>query len=566
MPGRTFFIAIFLVTAACIGNEPVTTTPPGASVSTSTAVEKTSTTTLPSAVASAENPLKIEGDAFIVRETGEEFVVRGANYFVIVPGPSGRYENRTMSPLNLDPDQLEKDFRALADRGYNTVRLFLECNDGPGCIGLTGSSGLDGDYLDSIVEVMKIAEDTDLMLLLTSNDLPDDGGYRTISARDDSPSFPGYRNSDFLTKSGHEAMVEYWSDLMNGLAGRGAPFGSVLGWSILNEHWLFGDQPPLSLTTGLVTTGAGTFDMAIPEEKRAMVVETTRLMIGQVAATIRAVDPTALVTMGFFAPDFPNPTGIGGDWYVDTALLVEDSALDFFDFHFYANEDITMEQAAKNFGIDDRKPVIMGEYGVFVSGSTSPDTLEFTVREHMARSCAHGFDGWIYWGYLRAPLDDATWSLTDAGGLLLDAISPTAVPDPCALPPNPNLAAGATVTASRFLSDQPAEFAVDGTNLQWGSGADAPQWIEIDLGSEVSVESVHLTVAQFPAGRTVHVLQSAGDDRAFTGEFTFDGSTSEGDVLVFEPSAPISARFIRVTTTTSPSWVAWREVAVFGDR
>lgn len=563
-------VAMALMASACVAVGSTSTTVSATTLaitegSASATTEDLSTTTIVM-VGLRDNPLKIVDDDFIDRQSGEVFVVRGANYFNIVPGPSGSYENRTLSPLNFRPDDVERDFRALADRGYNTVRVFLECNGNPGCIGSTVRPGLNGDYLDVIVELMNIAVETDMMLLFTSNDLPDDGGYRTISARDDSRLFPGYRNSDFLTESGRQAMVKYWTDLMVGLVERKAPFEAVLGWSILNEHWLFRDQPPLSLATGTVTIGPATYDMADPGAKRAMVIDATRQLIEEVAAVIRGVHPTALVTMGFFVPDFPNPTAIGGDWYVDTAPLVESSDLDFFDFHFYANSDISVDQAARNFGVDDSRPVIMGEYGVFVHDMPTSESLVFTVLDHMAKACAAGFDGWIYWGYQRAPLDDATWSLTDEEGLLLDALAPMGVPDPCVAPADPNLAAAATVTVSASLPDQPGEYASDGTSRQWGSGADAPQWIELDLGSPAAVSSVRMTVAQYPAGRTVHRIEWASDDHVFSDSFLFDGVTDEGDVLVFDPPVPVELRFLRITTSVSPSWVAWREITVFGDR
>ncbi|MCZ7588634.1 MAG: discoidin domain-containing protein [Gaiella sp.] len=79
-------------------------------------------------------------------------------------------------------------------------------------------------------------------------------------------------------------------------------------------------------------------------------------------------------------------------------------------------------------------------------------------------------------------------------------------PDPCRAPPGPtNLALGRPATASS-AAQAPAANAVDGNPAtNWGSGADAPQWIEIDLQQAASVGSVRLRVAQYPAeGATAH--------------------------------------------------------------
>lgn len=513
-----------------------------------------------------EHPLRVEGDSFIVRETGNEFVVRGTNYFLIVP-VGGGLEDRFFSPEYYVQATVEADFAKLASAGYNTVRIFLDtCSSGPDCI--ARAVGLNPEYLDVIADVMRLARAAGIMLLLTSNDIPDEGGYGVAANRDSSPDFAGYRNTHFLTRSGTDAAVRYWTDLMVGLRERNAAFDAVLGWSVLNEQWLFNDRPPLALESGLVTTATGTYDMSDPGEKRAMVVDGLRSFIAAVAGVVKAHHPSALVTTGFFAPQFPNETGIGGEWYVDTGPLVANSALDFYDFHFYLGEDLSIEEAAQNFGITDQNPVIMGEYGVFKGRAADPATLAWRIQEHVAESCTHGWDDWLYWGYLAAPFEicDSTWALTENEDQLLMQLSPKSWPDPCApVLQNPNLAAGAEVTASMSLTDEPPSNAVDGTGAQWGSGSGPIQWVEIDLGAEALVTEIRLTVAQFPEGVTRHRIRWAPDDHVFVGERVIEGHTAEGDVLVETwATNEVTMRFIRIETTASPSWVSWREIEVMG--
>lgn len=490
---------------------------------------------------------------FVDSKTGDPFIVRGVNYFLIKDG-----RDRVVDPIYFDAERMASDFAFLSGLGYNTVRIFL---DSCGCI--TRPLGLRADTLDVIAEIMDLAAEHGLVLILTSNDLPDGGGYGSMANQGNSEFFPGYRNTHFLTAAGHEAMRTYWDDLLAGLVERRAAFEVVLGWSILNEQWLFTEMPPLSLTSGTVETAGGSYDLADADQRREMVTSSVRAMIAGVAEVIRAHDPHGLVTMGFFTPQFPNPTGIGATWYVDTAPLVADSDLDFFDFHAYPGQDISIELMAENFGVDDRKPVVMGEVGAFVDLYPTDAEAALAVQDWIARSCFAGFDGWVYWGYLRAPLDDATWALTDSDVMQV-ALAPVNHPDPC-VPTldDPNRASGRPVSASRSLPEEPPEAAVDGIpGTQWGSGADAPQWIEVDLGG-VTVGRVHLTVGQWPAGRTVHeVAVRIGGSLEVV--HTFDGDTEGGDVLeaVFdEPIFDVEA--IRVTTRVSPSWVAWTEIEVF---
>ncbi len=564
--GPRWLIAAVLVAGACTpsGTPPTTPAPPtssNADVATAGAGPPVTTVPEPDTWVPPEHPVGVDDGHFVDRRSGEPFVVRGVNYLTRVRVGEG-YQDRTLSPAVFDRDVVSADFARLAERGWNTVRIFLDtCNRGPGCIGDPGGRGLDGGYLDVIVEVMELARSHGLFLILTSNDVPDGGGYAALIGRDDAGLFPGYRNSLFMTRAGEEAAVTYWDDLLGGLVDRNAPFDAVLGWSILNEQWMFGDRYPLAEGSGVVTTKTGTYDTADPDQKRAMVADGVRSYVAAVAAVIRDHDPDGLVTMGFFAPSFPNPTTIGGDRYVDTASLVRDSALDFFDFHAYPGEDIPLELMAENFGLPADRPVIMGEVGAFVDRFPDIGRAGPAVQRWIAESCELGWEGWLYWEM--SPPDpsvgDATWALTADGGFLLDSLAPLHQPDAC-VPTlvDPNLAFGGTATASRSLEDQAPALAVDGDPATaWVSGSDAPQWIEIDLGAVVQIGGFALRVDQFPAGRTVHTIAVDGVEVA-----VLDGDTEGGEVLHVGLGEPIEGRVVRVTTSVSPSWVAWSEIEV----
>ncbi|MDH3462857.1 MAG: discoidin domain-containing protein [Acidimicrobiia bacterium] len=411
---------------------------------------------------------------------------------------------------------------------------------------------------------MQLAEEKGLFILFTSNDLPDQGGYWAISDRDNGDVFPGYRNSHYLTAPGEEAAITYWSDLLGGLVERDAPFDIVLAWSIVNEQWMFTDQPPLNLESGEVTTKTGIYDMADPANKREMVIDATRSYFAAVAEVIDQYDPFGLVTSGFFAPQFPNATGIGGTWYVDTAPLVEDSALDFFDFHAYPGEDIPLAQIAENFGLPADKPVIMGEYGAFGARFPDVDNAAINVQNWVAESCALGFGGWLYWEFAHADpsVGDVTWALSDLDNFLLDQLAPINQPDPCTPTiEDANLAHGGTATASQSLPHQPASAAIDGDpTTQWGAGDGPTQWIEIDLGSPEEIGRIQLTVAQFPKGLTRHLIDVDG-----VRVWAFEDDTTESQILEFIPESPITGQVIRVTTIFGPSWVAWKEILILSD-
>lgn len=505
---------------------------------------------------------------FFNRRTGETFYPRGANY-VFVPTGSGSYSNLTLQTSIYNPDLIRSDFQKMANLGYNIVRVFIDqCSEGPGCITRLGTPGLNPDYMDNLADMMQAARQAGIFILFTSNDLPDGGGYADEANQGSGGDFSGYRNSYYLRPNAISATRRYWRDILSALIERGAAFDAVLGWQLLNEQWMFADQPPLSLTEGMVETTTGRYDLADPLEKQQMVADGLVYYIDQMKEEILLHDPTALVTMGFFTPRLVAP-----GWYVETAPLLERSDLDFFDFHLYPGE-FSYREMADAFGMIgyEEKPVILGEYGAFRHIYSLKENAAQIISRWAAESCAYEFDGWLYWAYYPAnpEVGDRTWGLTDEDDYLLNLLAPLNQPDICTAVKieTGNIAWQKPVSASRSLPDEPPENAVDeNPATQWGAGADASQWIEVDLQGSFRVKEIRLLVSQYPAGKTSHEVQVqlSGESR-FATIHQFSQETKDNDWLVYIPDSPLeNVSSLRVLTTASPSWVSWKELQVFGE-
>jgi len=128
-----------------------------------------------------------------------------------------------------------------------------------------------------------------------------------------------------------------------------------------------------------------------------------------------------------------------------------------------------------------------------------------------------------------------------------------------------NLALGKGVTASREYPGNPASLAVDGSWWSyWNSGDYPPQWIEVDLGAVQPVGEIDLGITQLPDCPTVHRIHGrASTSEPYTLLHEFNGFTVDQQVLRYVASSPQQLRFIRVETTSSFSWVAWREIEVY---
>jgi hypothetical protein len=89
----------------------------------------------------------------------------------------------------------------------------------------------------------------------------------------------------------------------------------------------------------------------------------------------------------------------------------------------------------------------------------------------------------------------------------------------------------------------------------------APQWIDFDLGSVKSISNITMVVEQSPPGVTCHSIKADLTPAPLQVLATLQGHTSNGQVIHATWPA-ISARYVRVETTASPSWVAWRSIVI----
>ena len=509
---------------------------------------------------------------FYDRLTSKGFVPRGVNYSIMLP-VLDRYEDRLFGVGVFDHNRTQADFALLSAAGFNTVRIILDgCTSGGGCIGVENGQGLNPEYLDNIVDLMKLAKKANLFLLLAVSELPDLGGYAKLGNRAANQYFAAGRNAEYLTTTGIHAAQAYWSDLLTELIDRQAPFDIVLGWELQSEQYYRGDQPPFSLSSGKVTLANGhSYDLSILAQKQVLAVDGLSYYIDQLRQTILTYDPTALVSMGFLAPDIPNPWREGDDRYVNISGLLSESSLDFLDFHVYPGDGLTPLQLAENFGLNGHvtKPVLMGEVGAYTWSYPQISDGAIAVQDWIAASCLQGFSGWLYRSYYPSPagLADATWGFVDGHNAIMNALSPDNQPDPCTtiVLPGRNLALGKLVTVSAALPDQTPQMAVDGDpNTQWSAGGYPEQWIEIALGSALSIGEIRLTVGQWPAGEIHHQLWIGASQDAMQLVHEFEGHEYDYDVLNYSPDAPLTnIRYVRVVTTESPSWVSWREIEVF---
>jgi len=122
---------------------------------------------------------------------------------------------------------------------------------------------------------------------------------------------------------------------------------------------------------------------------------------------------------------------------------------------------------------------------------------------------------------------------------------------------------GQVVTVSGLRMIYPPENAFDRRlDTSWSAGDHPlPGWIQVDFGTARTISAVRLLTSQESAGETEHVVTGWTASGTEVPLARFSGDTHDNRWLTQTLATPApDIRFVRVTTLSSPSIVAWREI------
>jgi hypothetical protein len=154
------------------------------------------------------------------------------------------------------------------------------------------------------------------------------------------------------------------------------------------------------------------------------------------------------------------------------------------------------------------------------------------------------------------------------------SLADSAVSFPPPIPPKPPqacidptlLSRGAPVVAS--ANQGGAVFVTDGsTDTIWNSEAFPPQFVEITLPQPSLLHHVVLTAEQNPSCPTTHEIFGTKSSGEAVLIGTLDTITTAGgqyQVVILPPNTGSAIQKVKVLTTKSQSWVAWREIEIWG--
>ncbi len=103
----------------------------------------------------------------------------------------------------------------------------------------------------------------------------------------------------------------------------------------------------------------------------------------------------------------------------------------------------------------------------------------------------------------------------------------------------------------------------------WSSGETGRQCVQLKLSKPVSLTGARLTVSQSTEGYTCHLIEVSEDGEHWHIAREFEGHTSDHQILsathlLAHTPPSFNTRYVRVTTTDSPSRVAWAGIQLSG--
>jgi Cellulase (glycosyl hydrolase family 5) len=375
---------------------------------------------------------------FFDRTTGNAFVPRGNNYIRLAaltfPDGSVQVSHSTFNIGLYDGVGLDSALNQMQTSGYNLVRVFLNgcCNNTIG----NPAGGLSSAYLANLADFLKRAKQHGIWVIVEADWVPAFGGY--------SNNYAGCTNfSNFntlnLCAGGVQAVTIFFHDIVQGLTNASAPLDAIFAYELRNEYYYDSNSPPLSWTSGTVTTADGqTYDMSNAASRQQMMDNGLIFFTDQVRAAILALDPTALVEVGFFVPQTPNPTRFGDPRVITVYPAMANSTADFVSVHPYPLAGgLTFAQYVQNFGFvgyQQQKPVVLEEFGVLESDYPVETTAANVAQNWQVQSCAYGIKGWSFWTWDTSTAEQVPppfWPAALGAGFIAQALSPAVRPDPC---------------------------------------------------------------------------------------------------------------------------------------
>jgi hypothetical protein len=379
---------------------------------------------------------------FVEKDTGKVFHLRGFNYIRLV----GSW-HRTFDVNLYDAPRAEAMFADLRANGFNTVRVFIDHQRN----GLSppGAQDFPAQYIDNFVDFCQRARAAGIYVVPAVLELPNLPKYRIPQGegrggRGGSGGISG-PNAMILTPEGVAAKAAYMADFAAAVKARDpGVMSTILAFEMDNETH-FRAAAPFTNRAPFTDGWGQTYDLTKSSEIQRLADDAVIRWANASVASVRAVDPDAIVTINVFTFRAVGRTGPGTfleDEDRATAaqrrldrrfparpLALARSNIGYVDIHFYPFDNRTLDrdlvaiefeqfkQACQQSG----KPMIVGEFGAFKNPYPTISAAAEAMRAHLKRFYDLGFAGYLYWTY-DTDEQNYLWNGKSADGEILQAL------------------------------------------------------------------------------------------------------------------------------------------------
>jgi hypothetical protein len=339
--------------------------------------------------------------------TQQKFVPRGADYVrltTVTEGPNticviSNFDVGT-GPDAYNPHRAAQALAAMEGYGYNVVHVsFNPLQSGE------MSGRLNPAYWANVTNFINLARTDNIRVSMDLMPLPVHQIPKPSTVP--LPESDQRRNGNlyYLEPAYLTAEENYVSDLID-LKTDQANLSDIFAFELQGETYFKTDLWPLDLTSGMVSTNAGTFDMANATSRDAMIDSNTLYWENHLADVIHSAVPNSLVSVGFTQGLVAFPQDRIGR---PQSSLSPSSLVDYVDFHLYPRFGPIYTQISSIGVAADTvtKPIIIGEFGEYESEApnNTPAAADALATWEKQSCDLYGFrfSGWITWTWDTQP-------------------------------------------------------------------------------------------------------------------------------------------------------------------
>lgn len=364
--------------------------------------------------------LAVDNKGFFVKATGARIIPRGFNHTVLDKGWHATFNTNVYRH-----DAMEKVLEEMRRIGANVIRVWIwGRQDETGFTGSMKSLGLNGAYMENVVDFLRLATQYQIYVIPILDETPHNAYYDALMvdpAHEVNPDVGGYTRQ-YLAQGPIAAKRMAIADFVKYIkASDPGLLNAVIGWSLANEVFVNYTDAPFCLEEGEALMANGKrYGITEKDQRQACYDEGIVHWANQLTSAIKAIDPEALVTAGMWTTDVCGRSPVNSVLPDDkdprvpsrpSALGGPNSLLDFIDVHIYPWDGTSKVRPDMHERDLVKKPAIVGEYGVFKDKTA--DQARTMFREMLEQAYAIGYRGDLFWVWNLVGVPGQTWSAVE---------------------------------------------------------------------------------------------------------------------------------------------------------